>query len=102
MKKKLLKSIISLAVVLALGAGATYALFTSNTVTISNNTLTTGEAAIKLCNADGTNNWKTSVNPSFTLADMIPGGEGELSEGMRIYLGNDGGGLDAIWGVCNS
>lgn len=104
MNKKLLKSIVSLVAVLALGVGVTYALFTSNTVTISNNTLTTGEATIKLCNRDGTNNWKNSISPGLILTDMVPGVEEELTDDThRIYLGNDGGNLSALWGgVCDS
>lgn len=114
MEKRLFKSIISLVAVLALGAGATYALFTSNTVTVSNNTLTTGEATIKLCNVDGDNEWQNSISPVFTLTDLVPGAvEEELSATAEIWLGNDGGGLvpvapgkctayDAIDGVGSS
>lgn len=92
MNKKLLISIVSLVVVLALGVGATYALFTSNTVTISANTLTTGEATIKLCNKLGLNDWRNTLSPVLILTDMIPGGtERELTGSAEIYLGNDNG-----------
>lgn len=104
MKKRLIQSVFSLVAILALGTGATYALFTSNTVTVSNNTLTTGNATVKICNALGANNWRNSVNPSFVANKLVPGGpEKELSSTGELYLGNDNGGLVPVApGKCTS
>ena len=89
-------SVTSIVSVLALGVGTTFALLTSNTATLSNNTITTGSAAIKLCkaNAGGEDNWKNTLAGNFTLSDMVPGAsERELTAGADIEVGNDSGTL---------
>ena len=74
MNKHILKGVVSIAVVVALGVGATYAAFTSNTVTISNNQLATGSANIKVCNNTNlANGWQESINPNLTLAGLTSG-----------------------------
>jgi len=94
MYKKLFLSATSLVSVVALGIGTTYALFTSNTVTMSANSITTGVAAIKLCRATTDDAWRNALTTNFTLTGMIPGGvEKELTTGAEIHVGNDSGGL---------
>src|SRR3989344_7439758 len=93
MSKKLLMSVSSLVTVLAVGVGATYALFTSNPVTISETTVNTGDATIKLCNATGANNWRNSIS-GFTVDGLVPDGpEKEVTLGASVYVGNDHGGF---------
>lgn len=95
MKSRLVKSFMSLALVLAIGSSATYALFTSNTVTISSNAVTTGEANIKLCNSfNGDDNWKDIINPDLSVGNLVPGGPSLPLTGADIYVGNDDGSLD--------
>lgn len=95
MYKKIWISATSIVSVIALGAGATYALFTSNTVTLSNNTITTGEAAIKVCNATVGDQWDNSLATNFTLDGMVPGAaERQLTDGTTLFVGNDEGSLD--------
>ena len=95
MYKKIVLSAASLLGVLALGIGATYALFTSNTATLSNNTITTGAAAIKLCNATTGDQWANSLATNFTLTGMVPGAtERELTLGTTLFAGNDSGTLN--------
>lgn len=96
MKKKLLMSIASLVAVLAIGAGSTFALLTSNTATIANNSVTSGTASIKLCNnnAGATDNaWSNSIN-GFSTTGLLPGVEKELTVGQDVFVGNDNGHLD--------
>lgn len=92
------RSILSLVATLAIGGGITYALFNSNTVTISGNSMAGGEAAIKLCNATGANNWRNTISPSLSVSDLVPSATDtkQLTADNQIYLGNDGGSLDAL------
>src|SRR3989338_7009653 len=104
MRKKLWMSISSLAAVLVIGAGVTYALLTSNTATISATTLNTGTATIKLCNSTGENDWRNLIS-GFTVDGLVPGGpEKEVTDLVEIFVGNDNGGLDTALGVdvCDS
>lgn len=83
-----------IAIVLVLGISATYAAFTSTPVTIANNTLATGTAELKLCNSAG-DGWKTTITPSMTLNNLVPGDtDEELTLGQDLYVGNDSGTLD--------
>ena len=95
MNTRLLKSVASLAAVVALGAGVTYAQFTSNTATVGASTMTSGNADLKLCNATGADVWRVQVNPGLSLTDLVPGAaERELTEGSELYVGNDNDDLD--------
>lgn len=97
MKKRILKSLLVIAVTLAVGGYASYAAFIASAVTISNNTVMTGTAESKLCNSDGTDNWKNAINPSFVVSSLIPGDEQELTNGTEgVFLGNDAGNLTAV------
>lgn len=96
LNRRLLQSVASLAAVIGLGGFATYALFTTDPVTISSSTLSTGEATAKLCNAssDGSKTWKASISPALTLDSLLPGApESELTGGKTLFFGNDGGTL---------
>jgi hypothetical protein len=97
MKKKML---ILATVILSIifGTGFAYALFTSNVLSISNNSITAGEAAIKFCDTVDTNAWTTNMNPATTLAGMVPGEEREVYGGRNIFIGNDGGQLANVLG----
>ncbi len=94
MSKKLSYQIVLVVFAVVCGCGAVYAAFVSNTVTIANNTLTTGEAAIKICDYTGSNSWTTSLSPSLNLDNVAPGEERELFPDRDIEVGNDGGYLD--------
>jgi hypothetical protein len=95
MNKRLIKSTTTLAVVLVLGAGVTYAQLTSNDVIIGTSAMTSGESSLKLCNDTGDDLWKLTISPALSLAGMVPGEtERELTEGKDIYAGNDSGVLD--------
>ncbi len=95
---RLLKSILSLTAVAVVGGGATYAAFTTNAVTIANNSVTAGSANLKICNKVDTNNWRTSITPNLKVANLTPGAAAtELtnsdSSATAIFIGNDGGSL---------
>jgi hypothetical protein len=95
MNIRIIKSTITLAVVIALGAGVTYAQLTSNQVSIGTSAMTSGESSLKLCNDTGDDLWKLTISPALSLAGMVPGEtERELTEGKDIYAGNDSGVLD--------
>lgn len=103
MHGKVLRSLASLGLVLSLGAGATYALFTSNSTTLQSSALTTGEAAIKLCNdsSDGSHTWKNTIAPLLSLNSLAPGADdSELTANHDLYVGNDDGSLSA--GTCTT
>lgn len=105
MYKKIWFSATSIVAVIALGAGATYALFTSNTATISANTLTTGLAEIKICKESTPGTWNSSVSPGYTIGGLVPGAsETEVTAGSQIYLGNDDGDLENELGtgICDA
>lgn len=88
-KKKLAQQLAVGAGLLTLSAGAAYAAFTSNTVSFTGNRLTTGSAAVKLCDVDGQNAWTENITPEFDLAAMMPGEERDLLGDREIYIGND-------------
>jgi hypothetical protein len=107
MDKRLLKSGLALLTTLGIGALATFALFTSNTATISNNLLTSGTANIKLCDATtttGTNTWSDTIAPNLNLTGVAPGEDKQLTADKEIYLGNDSSDLDDNLGSgkCNT
>lgn len=87
--KQTAKRLAIASVILAAGAGAAYAAFTSNTVSLTGNKITTGNAAIKLCDVDGENGWTTSVNPSLNLTGLLPEEERNLLGDRQIFIGND-------------
>lgn len=109
-KATLLRSVLSLVAVVALGGGVTYALFTSNQVTVSQTQVTTGSADLKVCNSSasspaGTNTWKESISPVIDFDGLNPNDSAiEISSGHVMYLGNDDGSLgDAVDSVlCNT
>jgi len=94
MDTRLIKSFVVLGLVGVLGVGATYAQLTSNTVTISGNTINTPDAKIKIC--DNTPNsgdgWDTTL-AGFTVNDLAPGEIAELTTGKNVVIGNDNGSL---------
>lgn len=113
MEARLLKSGLVMVIALALAVSGTYAAFTSNSVTISASTLSTGTAEIKLCQADtaGMHDWRTTVAPGLTLSNLTPAANTsdpgtELTATKSILLGNDGGTLPAsagsFPGTCNT
>lgn len=93
------RSLLSLAATLVIGGGVTYALFTSNQVSIAANTVSTGGADLRIC--DGTANspapvgeWRDSVPTTMTFSGLNPGmSDEDVMQGMSIYLGNDNGTL---------
>lgn len=95
MNGRMIKSVVSLVAVIALGAGVTYAQLTSNQVSIGTSAMTSGESSLKLCNDTGDDMWKLTISPALSLAGMVPGdAERELTEGKDIYAGNDSGTLN--------
>lgn len=94
------RSLLSLVATVAIGGGVTYALFTSNQVSIASNTVSTGDANLRVC--DGTANsptpigeWRDSITTNMTFAGLNPGAtDQDVMNGMAIYLGNDDGTLD--------
>lgn len=105
MDKRLLKSALSLVVVIALGAGTTFAVLQSQPVEITSNVITTGSADIALCDAKDTNTnpdtWTNTIT-GYTLIGLAPGDTNqELTDTQELYLGNDDGTLEtAISGEC--
>ncbi|MBI2590070.1 hypothetical protein HYW32_03580 [Candidatus Berkelbacteria bacterium] len=108
-RKVLLRSILSLVSVLAIGGGVTYALFTSNTVTVGQSQMTTGGADLRICNSlnsnpVGSNTWKDSISPTIDFSAVNPGDTDiDVTLGHEMYLGNDDGTLeDAVGGgICS-
>lgn len=80
---------------LILGGSVAYASFVSNTVTIGSNTVTTGEASLKLCDTGDKNQWLTGINPNLALSRMKPDEERDLLGQRAVYVGNDNGLLAA-------
>lgn len=104
MYKKIWISATSIVSILALGVGATYALFTSVPVTLSANTLTTGLAEIRICKETAEGTWNTTAT-GFTVGGLVPGAaETELTTGVDVFLGNDDGTLatELGAGVCDA
>ncbi len=103
MKNKKLVLAFSIIGSLLLSIGIAYAAFVSNALSISNNSITSGEAAIKFCDTVAANQWTTSMNPFTSLNRMIPGEERDVYAGRNIYVGNDGGSLQGVLGSgqCN-
>src|SRR5690606_6973057 len=97
-KVTLLRSVVSLVAVVALGGGVTYALFTSNTVTLGATQVTTGNADLRICNVAGTNDWKDVINPALNVGDLVPGVEKQITNTGDIHLGNDNGTLATVFG----
>jgi len=99
-KVTLLRSVLSLVAVVALGGGVTYAVFTSNQVTVSQTQVTTGSADLKVCNSDqstppGSDTWKNSISPVIDFDGINPGDSNiDVSVGHSMYIGNDDGSLD--------
>jgi hypothetical protein len=93
MDLKIIKSGLVIASALSLGIGATFASFTSNVVSITGSTVTTGEAALKVCDVGETNKWSNTISPSLSISGVIPGEERDLLGTHEIYLGNDDGNL---------
>ncbi len=88
------RAALSLVATLAIGGGVTYALFTSNPVTVSSNTVSTGSANVRVC--DGTNpggQWQDSV--STTMSYTINPGDDDVNVmgTNHLYLANDDGTL---------
>lgn len=79
---------------IGLGTGATYASFTSNQVHVRDNLVTTGQAAIKICDVAGSNTWGFSLGASENLGKMAPDEERELFPEHEIRLANDNGQLE--------
>lgn len=105
----LLRSVVSLVAVVAVGGGITYAAFTSNAVTVSQTQVTTGSADLKICNSNastpaGSNTWKNSVSPQINFDGINPGDSNvPVTTGHSMYVGNDGGQLqDNLGAECNS
>jgi hypothetical protein len=104
------RSVLSLVATLAIGGGITYALFTSNSVTVTQSKLTTGTANLRICDSSastpaGTNTWQDSFSSKIDFTGLTPSTTGvDITPNQKIYLGNDDGSLqDAIDNVlCNS
>lgn len=95
---KLIKTVLWSGLLVLLGAGAAYAFYLSNTVSIGNNTVTTSEAAIKVCDVTGNNRWTTSMSPALNLSAMVPGEERDAFAGRIMYVGNDNSSLETAAG----
>lgn len=95
--KLIARSALSLVATLAIGGGVTYALFTSNVVTISGNTtVSAGSANLAICNtsSNGSDTWKGDIQPQLDLSGLNPGSTDiEVTAGHELYLGNDDGSL---------
>lgn len=103
MDKKIVKSVLTLSAAVVVAVGATFAAFTTNQVTIANNSMSAGDAVIKLCKATGANNWRNSVDPGLTLSGLVPGAAAVELNDNTIYIGNDDGTLnDALAEACAS
>lgn len=93
------RSLLSLAATLVIGGGVTYALFTSNQVTVSQTQVSTGSADLRICNSlasnpVGSNTWKDTISPVIDFSALNPGATGvDISAGHVMYLGNDDGSL---------
>ncbi|MEK7184289.1 MAG: hypothetical protein AAB701_02095 [Patescibacteria group bacterium] len=89
------RSLLSLVATLVIGGGVTYALFTSNQVSIAANTVSTGGADLRIC--DGTaagGQWQDTVTTAISFAGLNPGAvDQDVMSGIAIYLGNDDGTL---------
>lgn len=99
------RSLLSLAATLVIGGGVTYALFTSNQVTVSQTQISTGSADLRICNSSasnpaGSNTWKDTISPVIDFSSLNPGSTGvDITAGHVMYLGNDDGSLgDALVG----
>ena len=107
--KVITRSVLSLVATIAIGGGVTYALFTSNAVTVSQTQLSTGTANLRICNSSnstpvGSNVWKNSISPTISFSGLTPSTTGvDVTMGQDLYLGNDDGSLqDAVGtGLCN-
>jgi hypothetical protein len=78
------RAIGSVGAVVALAGGITYAALTSNTATLSQSTISTGTASLKIYNfPDG--QWETSA-PGFQITKLVPG----TGVDEHFYLQNDG------------
>jgi hypothetical protein len=94
MSIKLVRSLLTLGAILGMGGTVSYALFNASAVSITSNSLSTGAAEIKLCNASVGDTW-TGTIPGFSLSNLIPGGnELELTSGVNLFVGNDSGNLN--------
>lgn len=108
--KLIARSALSLVATLAIGGGVTYALFTSDPVTITGTTIASGSDVIRICNANtstpaGTNTWKDSIAPVINFSAVNPGATGvDVSAGHNMYLGNDNGSLGSALGggICDA
>ena len=90
------KKRVSLVALLVLaGSGIAYASFTSNTVTLGSNAVTTGEANLKLCDTGDKNLWLSGINPPLNTTRILPDEERDLLGSRAVYIGNDNGLLPA-------
>jgi hypothetical protein len=99
------RSLLSLVATIAIGGGVTYALFQSNQVTLSQTTLSTGTADLRICNSNqstptGSNTWKNSISPVLSIAGLTPGGSyADVTPNSRFFFGNDNGSLATTLGT---
>ncbi len=94
-----MRSLLVVGASITLGIGATYASFTSNSVTLANTTVTTGSANLKLCDNQSGNQWQTAISPLFNLSGLNPDQERELFSDRSLYIGNDNGQLATATGT---
>lgn len=98
--KVVVRSVLSLVATVAIGGGVTYALFTSNAVTVSQTNVSTGTANLRICNSNqggsnGDNLWKNSIQPTIDYSGLNPGDTAiDIAPGSHMFLGNDNGSLD--------
>jgi hypothetical protein len=93
LQKRIIRSLVVVVATLGMGASASYASFTSNQVTVPGNVLTTGQAAIKVCDVGQLGNWSYATGSSNNLSGLIPDEERELFVSRDIVIGNDNGNL---------
>ena len=106
MIRRIVQSMMVIAMVASMAAYTSYAAFTSNEVTIQASSVTTGSANMAICYATGANTWKGLIAPSLAVTDLVPGDTvgKNLTAGKDLYIGNDNGSLPPVLGsgICNS
>lgn len=98
-KKRLIRSLITIKLLLLAAIPTAYASLVTNTVALAGNTVNTATAEMAICNKSTSNSWMTSLtSESFSVSDLAPGSTSALTTLDSIYVGNDGGNLDTSSG----
>lgn len=102
MQWKTIKIALAVVGLVSLSGGLVYAYFISNTISIQGNQVSSGEAAVKLCDS-AVAGWTTSVTKNFDLGRLLPGQERNLmADNTTLLIGNDNGSLSDAAAPCNA